>query len=68
MFVVLTNPGKRELVYQTTATISSTWSATGIHSRTLTTLRHLLTSRALRRTLRTACLAESTVTERVVRS
>ena len=56
VFVRLMNPWNRESVYQTTTTISRIWSTTGIQSRTLTTLRHLFLSRALRRTLRTSCL------------
>ncbi len=60
VLVRLTKPGNRELVNQTTPTMRSTCSATGIQSRTLITLRHLFLSLALRMTLRIACRAFST--------
>ena len=52
--VALTNPGNRELVYQSNAATSRICSATGIHRRNLTILRHLFLSRASRMTFRTA--------------
>ena len=58
--VALTNPGNRELVYQSNAATSRTWSTTGIHSRNRTILRHLFLSRASRMTFRTASRAAST--------
>ncbi len=54
MLARLMNPSKRLFVYSSRATINSIWRATGIHSRTLTILRHLFLSRALRITLRPA--------------
>ena len=60
MLARLMNPSNRDSVYQSRATISSTCSATGIHSRTLTILRHSFLSRALRATLRASRLARST--------
>ena len=60
MLAWLMKPSNRISVYQSRATISSTCSATGIHNRTLTTLRHSFLSRALRATLRASCLARST--------
>ena len=59
MFDRLMNPGNREFVYEATATISRSWSTTGIQSRNLTIFRHLFLSRASRRTLRNASLAAS---------
>ena len=53
-------PSERPSVYQITRPIRSSWSAIGIQSRTLTTLRHLFLSRALRTTMRTSCRARST--------
>ena len=47
-------------MYASSATISKHCRATGIHSRTLTILRHSFLSRALRATLRANCRARST--------
>ena len=55
----LMKPGKRDVVYAATAPISRSWSTTGIHRRNRTIFRHLFLSRASRRTLRIARLAES---------
>ena len=50
----LRKPSDRVLVYQITTPIRASWRAMGIHSRTLTTLRHLFLSRAFRITIRTS--------------
>ena len=51
-FVGFRKPSNRVEVYQSRPTMSRIWSATGIHSRNLTTFRHLFLSRALRMALR----------------
>ena len=52
--VSLMKPGNREFVYPSTIAISRICSATGIHRRNRTILRHLFLSRASRMTFRTA--------------
>ena len=58
-FRSLMNPGNFDSAYHITSPIRISCRTTGIHSRKRTTLRHLFLSRASRRTLRTAILAES---------
>ena len=58
-FRSLMNPGNFDSAYHITSPIRINCRTTGIHSRKRTTLRHLFLSRASRRTLRTAILAES---------